>query len=275
MAIVSWNRFGPIFEYSLLVVLFLSGFLSSTPSLWFRSFAIAFFSISTPILIAAGIVTYFSETAQERIQGVRRKPAYILLGVFHTCRAAFVASSFAAWPITMVARGEPIALIWSLDSFSISRIVFEALIGVLVIDAWLYLKHRLLHSRWLFVFHREHHAYLDPTPFASFAVGPVESVLTFSPIMLNCFPSIPQYAPMYFGLIIGFICLNLYLHCGVRIELIESILPMFFINTSAFHNVHHSHAKVNFGEALYLWDAILSTRLADKPNLRALTKPAD
>ena len=40
-------------------------------------------------------------------------------------------------------------------------------------------------------------------------------------------------------------------------------LPKAFLNTSAFHNVHHSHANANFGEAMYLWDVICKTRLQD------------
>lgn len=49
---------------------------------------------------------------------------------------------------------------------------------VLGADMWTYWKHRSLHSRILWVFHKSHHAYHDPTCFAGFALHPVEGLLT-------------------------------------------------------------------------------------------------
>jgi lathosterol oxidase len=137
------------------------------------------------------------------------------------------------------------------------------LLGVVAMDAWLYWKHRLLHTRLLFPFHKAHHHFRDPTPFAGFAVAPVESLLTFWPILLLCVPGAVHWAPMYFALVVGFVVLNLYLHSGVTYRFVEATLPRLFLNTSAFHNVHHSHANANFGEAMVLWDRICKTRLED------------
>jgi len=95
-------------------------------------------------------------------------------------------------------------------------------------------------------------------------VGPFESLLTFWPIALLSFPAARHWAPLYFGLIAGFILLNFYLHAGVTWRWLERTLPRAFVNTSAFHNIHHSHADANFGEALTLWDHICRTRLGDR-----------
>ena len=38
----------------------------------------------------------------------------------------------------------------------------------------------------------------------------------------------------------------------------------FLLTTSAFHNIHHSHAVVHFGEAMTIWDRICKTRLYDQ-----------
>jgi lathosterol oxidase len=89
----------------------------------------------------------------------------------------------------------------------------QTLLALLVIDAWLYWKHRLLHTRLLFGFHREHHVYRDPTAFAGFAVGPLEALITFWPILLVCIPAATHYGPVYFSLIAAFVALNFYLHC--------------------------------------------------------------
>jgi lathosterol oxidase len=135
---------------------------------------------------------------------------------------------------------------------------------VLVLDAWLYWKHRLLHTRWLFPLHRAHHAYRDPTAFAGFAVGPVEAFLTFWPVVLWAHPRAAHWVPLYYGLVAAFVLLNFYLHCGVGSRLLEATLPRLSINSSAFHNRHHANADVNFGEALTLWDRLCRTREGDR-----------
>jgi len=131
--------------------------------------------------------------------------------------------------------------------------------GIVAIDAWTYWKHRLLHTRLLFSFHRGHHSFRDPTPFAGFAVGPLETLLTFCPLLLICWPPAKHFAPMYFSAIVSFVLLNLYLHCGVTFTWLERILPGIGLNSSAWHNVHHSHVNSNFGEVSYIWDRICNT----------------
>jgi len=64
--------------------------------------------------------------------------------------------------------------------------------------------------------------------------------------------------------VVGFVLLNLYLHCGVEIRLLERIIPRLGINTSAFHNIHHSHVQTNFGEVATWWDHLCKTSLEDR-----------
>ncbi|MCA9718189.1 MAG: sterol desaturase family protein [Myxococcales bacterium] len=236
-----------------------------SPLIWFASLAIAFVAIAGTLLIGAGLSAYASLFYGARIQGVRRRPPPILSEAGVTAQAAWVAASFAAWPIAQSWLGHPIGLVWSLEAAGLSLwgVLVQTFFGVLAIDLWLYVKHRLLHTRALFVFHKAHHAYRDPTPFAGFAVGPVESLMTFWPILLLCIPEATHWGPAYFGLVLGFIVLNFYLHCGVTLPLIERTLPRLWLNTSAFHNIHHSHVRANFGEPLTLWDHVCKTRLED------------
>lgn len=60
-----------------------------------------------------------------------------------------------------------------------------------------------------------------------------------------------------------FYALNLYLHCGYYIPFFEKVLPIFLINTSAWHNKHHSLRVAHFGEMLTLWDRIMGTHSED------------
>lgn len=234
------------------------------PGTFYTALAIGFAGIAGAVLAGAGVVTWFAERHPNRLQGPRRRSAMILEGVRDTSVAAWVAACLLAWPLAKMQSGLPTGLVWSLpDAGSVAATVLGTLGGLLALDLWLYLKHRLLHTRWLFPFHRAHHAYRDPTPFAGFAVGPVESVMTFWPVVLVALPWATHWAPLYFGLVGGFVLLNFYLHCGVRVGLIEATLPRMLINTSVFHNRHHANAEVNFGEALMLWDVVCRTREED------------
>ena len=49
----------------------------------------------------------------------------------------------------------------------------------------------------------------------------------------------------------------------------EALLPKIGLNSSAYHNRHHSRANVNFGAASYIWDLICKTRMEDFEARRA------
>ncbi|WP_170319770.1 sterol desaturase family protein [Polyangium spumosum] len=262
-----------IIDAAVLALLSAAGLLHpESPGTWFSSLAVSFAVLVVPVLSGAAIVTALSLRLGTRIQGPRLKPAPMAREAFETARAMYVAACLMAWPLTAWRLGHPTGLVWDLGEHGVSvwQVLLQTVLGVVVIDAWLYWKHRLLHTRLLFGFHKGHHAFRDPTAFAGFAVAPVEALLTFWPILFLCMPEAVHWAPLYFGLVVGFVNLNFYLHCGVTLSWVEKTLPRIFLNTSAFHNVHHARANTHFGEALYLWDVLCGTRLTGKP----ATEPA-
>lgn len=216
--------------------------------------------IAVPVLAAAAAVTWLSERRPVRIQGIRRGEALLGRGVRDTAVAAWVAACLLAWPLARIRAGQPTGLVWSLaEAGGPLAVILQTAGGILVLDAWLYWKHRLLHTRLLFGFHRTHHAYRDPTSLAGFAVGPVEALLTFWPVVLVALPEAPHYGPVYFTLVVGFVLFNLYLHCGVVWKRLEALLRPLSFNTSSHHNRHHANAETHFAEALTIWDRICGT----------------
>lgn len=263
------RRWSPhaLIDGALPVALTLIGLLHrESPALWFSCLGAGFLALALPVLASAALCTFIASRKTPRIQGERSKPAPMLQEALETTRAMYVAACLMAWPLAQWRLGHPTGMVWSVEggALGLGRVLLQTFIGVMIIDAWLYWKHRLLHTRALFGFHKAHHAFRDPTPFAGFAVAPVEALLTFWPILLLCIPEATHWAPLYFGLVVGFIHLNFYLHCGVTIPLLERALPLLRINTSLFHNVHHARANTHFGEALTLWDTLCGTRI-DRP----------
>lgn len=233
---------------------------------WYAALVEGFAIIAIPVLSAAMLVTWLSERQPSRLQGARRLPALIGRGVRDTALAAWIAACLLAWPLAKMRAGEPTGLVWTVEEAGGPvALVLGNLGGILALDAWLYWKHRLLHTRLMFGFHRAHHAYRDPNSLSGFAVGPVEALLTFWPVLLVGWPQTPHYAPVYFSLVIGFVLFNLYLHCGVVWRGLESVLRPLSFNTSTHHNRHHANADVHFAEALTLWDRLLHTQESAAP----------
>lgn len=235
------------------------------PATFYRALLEGFAGITAGVVGGAALTTLLSERQVDRLQGPRRRPTLAWRGARDTTLAAWIAACLLAWPLARIHTHAPNGLIWSLaEAGGPTRVALQTLGAVLFLDAWLYWKHRLLHTRWLFGFHKAHHVYRDPTALAGFAVGPVESLLTFWPIVLVAIPQAVHYGPLYLTLVGLFILLNFYLHCGIASRVLEATLPRLFINTSAFHNRHHANADVNFGEALTLWDHLCGTREEDR-----------
>ena len=106
---------------------------------------------------------------------------------------------------------------------------------------------------------RSHHVFHDPSTFAGFALHPLEALWTFLPIPLMCCSSISLYLPYHAPFLAFFALLNLYLHCGYTVPLLERCLTPLYLNSSAWHNRHHQLSVSHFGEMLTLWDWMLGT----------------
>ncbi len=262
-------------DRALPVVLAALGLLHpESPATWYAALAVAFVALAGGVLGGAALVTAYSERQADRIHGPRKKPAPMRAEAMETARAMFVAATLAAWPITQWWLGHPTGMVRDLAAVGLSpwAVIAQTLLGVVIIDAWLYWKHRLLHTPALHRFHAGHHAFPDPTAFAGFAgfaVAPVEALLTFWPIVILCIPQATHWLPLYVLLVGGFIGLNFYLHCGIEIRALEAVLPKLGLNSSAFHNKHHSHFRVNYGEASFVWDILCKPRLSDERQRRA------
>ncbi len=254
-----------VIDWCIVAAVFLSGIFHPGPKVFYESAGVVFGVITFPLLLACGLFYRFSEHYGARIQGPRKKNSLVKQEAFGTIRAAFIVSCMAAWPVGMYRMGLPTGLVWTIKDMGISRwlVILEMYLGIVIIDAMTYWKHRLLHTKTFFAFHKHHHSFRDPTPFAGFAVGPLETVLTFWPLLLICFPPAKHFAPLYFSAIIGFVSLNLYLHCGVTFAWLEKLLPRIGLNSSAWHNIHHSDVNANFGEVSFIWDKVCRTSRKD------------
>lgn len=259
------QKAAPYVDGLVVLAAMLSGLLHPDPMTFYTSALEIFLIIVIPLFSVSFLIYRFSEKHGNRIQGTRKKMPPIAKEAFGSGRAAFIVALMSAWPLGLSRAGYETGLVWTVEEMGLSgwMVVLQMYLGIVAVDAWTYWKHRLLHTKLLFPFHKHHHSFRDPTPFAGFAVGPVETLLTFWPLLLICFPPAKHFAPLYFSAIVGFVMLNLYLHCGVTFNWLERLLPRMLLNSSAWHNVHHSDVNANFGEVSFFWDKICKTSRED------------
>jgi Delta7-sterol 5-desaturase len=137
-------------------------------------------------------------------------------------------------------------------------------VGLLVFnDAWFYGWHRLLHHPKVFRHvHAVHHKSVDVNPFSSYSFHWLEGLILGAwvvPMVLV----VPIYLPML-GVLHGIgLANNVMSHLGyeflprwlLRVPLLR------WINTSTFHNLHHTSYRGNYALMFRLWDRVLGTEL--------------
>ena len=235
----------------------LAGLLvSSDPKLYFQCTAEIFSKLMFGFFVGCALTEFLAPKLGQRIQTHVTEPKKYAQEIKGSAATIFVLSLIAAWPYQMTRQGKPTAFC---DTFEESLIFGSyILFGVkmvfitLAADAWTYFKHRSLHHPSIYAFHKEHHTFYDPSTYAGFSLHPVESLYTFCPIWLFCIPGLQIYAPVHIPFLLSWSALNFYLHCGYYVPVLENIMPYFFINTSAFHNIHHEKTVTHFGEMVRL-----------------------
>ena len=268
----------------LLVFCFMAGIFSSTPMLWFETATMLVVATCGFTLLFCGlwevlVEHVFSVPIGERLQSSKQEGPKYLQEAVGTASCMFVFATLVAWPVTQARRGDPTlfkaTLVECVPEFARGDLAYgpelfylgKTLAILFIADLHTFFKHYCLHSPALYAFHKPHHAFHNPSTFACFAIHPFEALWTFCPILLICCVDVCPgwdevaglYAPWHAPLLVSFGFLNMYLHCGYRVPLLEGTLPYLYLNTSVWHNKHHELSVAHFGEILTLWDHILGT----------------
>jgi Delta7-sterol 5-desaturase len=130
-------------------------------------------------------------------------------------------------------------------------------------DAWFYAWHRLLHHPKLFRYvHATHHKSVDVNPFSSYSFHWFEG-LVLGAWILPVALFVPIYLPMLGVMHAIGLANNVMSHLGYeflpRALLRTPVLR--WMNTSTFHNLHHTSFNGNYGLMFRFWDRVLGTEL--------------
>jgi len=135
------------------------------------------------------------------------------------------------------------------------------LLMMLVQDTYFYWTHRLMHHRRLFrYFHLTHHRSLNPNPWSTYSVNPLEAVVDAGANVIILF-TIPAHGLALFLFSWINTAYAIYGHLGYEIFPPGTATHWAgrWINTSVAHNTHHAKARYNYGWYFLFWDRLMGT----------------
>lgn len=127
-------------------------------------------------------------------------------------------------------------------------------------DIYIYLTHRLLHTKKLYrKVHAFHHQVRTQTPLAAWSVHPVESLIdSLAIVLLGLILPVSLSVLLVYSIFI--FKMNLLGHFTLNEQAPRWIKAVLYrYSNFHHHNIHHQRPKLNYG-ALSLWDRLLKTQ---------------
>lgn len=219
-----------------------------------------------PYLVAASCtwVFFFGPGAQWmarfRIPGHQPSPGQPLKE-FHVSLVALGIWVGVLWGVILLTSAGALQLNMSLTTPSLTQWAAELGLLYLLLDAWWYGTHRLMHHPLFFRrVHAIHHQFRHATPWASWAQGPWEASINALPYLI-----LPLILPLH---LVSFLTLHVLIttfatlgHCGHELfpRGADHRLPFCLFNSASHHALHHRQFGSNFGSLTSLWDSLLHT----------------
>jgi lathosterol oxidase len=152
-----------------------------------------------------------------------------------------------------IATGGASSVYWD-DRHGVAFSIATALVYFVATDGLLYGAHRLLHRRALFRWiHRVHHRWTSPTAFTAAAMHPLELAL-YQGVMIAPLFFWPIHAVGLAAVLVYHNTIALLDHSGVDLGAVVPWQP-----PPRFHDDHHVHFHVNYGQTLGVWDRLFGT----------------
>lgn len=155
-------------------------------------------------------------------------------------------------------------LIYSdIEKYSYWWIFASLLIAFIIHDTYFYWMHRIFHHPRLFkLTHLIHHKSTNPSPWASYSFNITEAFAeAFILVILTCM--LPMHRITIFTFAFSSFLINIYGHLGYEIapKWFRNSFLFRILNTSVYHNMHHSKFKGNYSLYFRFWDKVMKTEI--------------
>ena len=224
------------------------------------------------LVLLAPYVCYWVTSAFFEIAGPRWLSRYAIQPGGHDDSKKQLVSRGRVLATVLLQHAMMIAANWALVAYvdgsiagrpwpSWTTCVTHFVLGMLMLDGWLYWMHRLFHrNRFLYQFHAWHHSIHAPYAFSAMYNHPVEGVLldlTSGALPLLLLRMDARVAAALFTLTNVKIVDD---HCGYALP--WDLLQRLFPNNARFHDLHHvpKFARFNLSQPFFThWDKLGGT----------------
>ncbi len=212
------------------------------------------------IIIVAGYIQYFMVSSisfftlyDRRLMKHRHfLPNQVQKEIAVTCKSIPWMALLSTFPFVAEVRGYS-QLYENPDEYGWKYFVFSLFFFLFFTDMCIYWIHRGLHHPLIYKhFHKTHHLWIVPTPFASHAFNPIDGFLQSSPYHIFVF-LFPMQKWLYIAM---FMFVNFWTTSIHDANYKVPNLLKGIINCSAHHTDHHTLFNYNYGQFFTLWDKL-------------------
>ncbi|RZS35884.1 sterol desaturase/sphingolipid hydroxylase (fatty acid hydroxylase superfamily) [Corticibacter populi] len=145
------------------------------------------------------------------------------------------------------------------------RMALEVAVLMIWNDVHFWINHRLLHTRALMRFHRDHHRSVRTTPWSTYSFHPVEALMLGNVILL---PMVVHDFHFWSLAAVPVLSLLLNVVGHSNYEFFPSVSDTHPLAASRRHHLHHHRPQGNFGFALAFMDRLMHTSAASRSDTR-------
>lgn len=184
--------------------------------------------------------------------------------ILHSVASSFVLSAMAYIVLYTPLRGHTLIYL-KISDYPLWWLPVSLVLSLVIHDTYFYWMHRLLHHKRIFRYtHLVHHKSVNPSPWASYSFHILEAIAEGGVILLLAFvlPLTPLTVLLF---TLSSFVINVYGHLGYEImpKSLRNSFLFGMINTSTYHNLHHSRFTGNYGLYFRWWDRMMKT---ENPN---------
>ena len=209
-------------------------------------------------------VAFFHRFGRSKIQGRNATKKDFFREILHSSTSSIVLSGIAAILFFTPARSYT-QLYTDLSQYPIWWVPVSIVLSLVIHDTYFYWMHRLLHHKRIFRFtHLLHHRSVNPSPWSAYSFHVFEAVAEGAIIII-----LALVMPLHPFSVIAFsvisLMINVYGHLGFEImpRSLRNSFLFNIINTSVYHNLHHSKFRGNYGLYFRWWDKLMGTENPD------------
>tara|TARA_A200000159_G_scaffold112431_1_gene105519 strand:+ start:754 stop:1557 length:804 start_codon:yes stop_codon:yes gene_type:complete len=207
---------------------------------------------------------YPNTFSKGKIQSRWAKKKDFIREILHSIQMIFISTVFVV--AILKSPLKDYTLFYNTNSdYRIWWIPIGVLLALILHDSYFYWMHRIIHHPGLYKkVHFLHHKSINPTPWTSYSFHFIEAVFeSMFIVILLFFIPMSKISLLVFGLCA--FSINIYGHLGYEIapKWFRNSFLFEFINSSVYHNMHHSKFIGNYGLYFRFWDRLMKTEHPD------------